>query len=122
MPDFSPQETGYKELYVLFEAVRQIAGTTPAVICADDLVARPSATVEAYCEAVGIRFVPGALHWKAGVPDGLEAYWWGDASWHLHLGNSTGFSSQVDPGYASVEDDPRMRQAYEECLPYYRLL
>jgi hypothetical protein len=119
MPDFTLEEAGYEASYRLFERVRQIEGRTPVIIDADDLVDRPSETVRAYCDAVGIPFLPGPLNWKVGVPAGLDAHWWGDASWHTHLENSSGFARQPNPGYVTIEDNAYIREACHYCLPFY---
>jgi hypothetical protein len=122
MPSFTLQETGYQDLVRLYQLAEELTDEPPIVISAADLVNRPYATIKAYCEAVGIPFVADALNWRRGIPDGFDAYWWGDASWHTHLARSTGFSAQREAGYASVEADSRMRHAYAECVPFYQAL
>jgi malate dehydrogenase (oxaloacetate-decarboxylating) len=42
-------------------AVRDAGGDASVVIDSDDLVARPEATMAAYCAAVGLPFIPRAL-------------------------------------------------------------
>jgi hypothetical protein len=56
------------------------------VIDSDDLVARPDATLAAYCAAVGLLFIPQALRWEPGGPE-----WRRTARWHADVGASSGF-------------------------------
>ena len=58
-------EAGYAELYQLFEVSKAFLGKVPPVIDSDDLVSKPEATVKAYCNAVGIPFLPQALKWES---------------------------------------------------------
>jgi len=44
--------------------VKEINDKTPVVIDSDDLIQHPQATIKAYCDAVGISFIPEALTWK----------------------------------------------------------
>ncbi len=74
-PDLRIEETGYKELYQLFEKAADFSGRTPVLIDADDLVRHPAATLQIYCERVGIPFIPEALNWEP-PGDTKEIGWW----------------------------------------------
>ncbi len=119
MPDATERETGYAALVQMVAALRDL-GEWPILIDAQDLVDAPHATIAAWCQAIGIRFMPDALSWAAGIPSEFDAYWWGDPSWHKSLARSTGFAAQSDLGYPGLDDDPRLRRAYEACLPHYQ--
>lgn len=119
MPDFTLQETGYEESFRLFELVRAMEGTAPAVIDADDLVENPEPAVRAYCEAVGIPFLRRSLNWKSGLPSDLNADWGG---WYSHLEKSNGFARQSNPDYVAVGDNATTLRAYEHSLSYYQRL
>jgi hypothetical protein len=70
-------------------------GQDPAFVDARDLLADPEGTIRAYCEKLGVPFVPEALSWEAGeVPN-----WWMWAEWHQEVQESTGIKSQP------LEDD-----------------
>ncbi|NET01944.1 MAG: sulfotransferase family protein [Sphaerospermopsis sp. SIO1G1] len=118
-PDFSLSETAYAELYQLFEATKAFLGKVPPVIDSDDLVQKPEATVKAYCDAVGIKFMPQALKWQPKVrPEILQ---W-EGCWHTHLQSSQGFKEREKKDYVGIEDNDYLKQAYEYCLPYYQQL
>ena len=57
-PDFHPGEVGFVEQRELFDRVADRDGRAPPVLDSDDLLADPYPMVKAYCEAVGIAFVP----------------------------------------------------------------
>ena len=57
---------GLEKLCELQAAVRDAGGNASVVIDSDDLVARPEATMAAYCAAVGLPFNPRALIWEHG--------------------------------------------------------
>lgn len=117
MPDFTLQEAGIAESYQLFELAKTVNGTTPVVIDADDLVKQPAATIQAYCEAVGIPFLPQALSWKPGLPSNFT--WWEAGSWHSQVKSSRGFNSSIKKNYISVEENEHLKRVYELCFPYY---
>ena len=60
-PPMTINAIGMERLCELQAAVRDAGGTSPAVIDSDDLLARPAATMAAYCAAVGLPFCPGRL-------------------------------------------------------------
>jgi hypothetical protein len=69
-------------------AVRAAGGDASVVIDSDDLVARPEATMTAYCAAVGLPFIPQALTWQPGE----RTEWHRSARWHVDVGASSGSS------------------------------
>ncbi|NIR29058.1 MAG: sulfotransferase family protein [Gammaproteobacteria bacterium] len=119
-PDFTIHETGYRELYELFERVRQREDRIPPVIDAGDLVTSPEPVVRAYCEAVGIRFIPEALRWRPGARS--EVSWYDGGSWHGYLQSSQGLRAQPSRRYLPVDANEHLRDAYAICRPYYREL
>lgn len=118
-PDFSKTEASYKEIDDLFEAAKKYTGKVPPLIDSDDLVNKPEATVKAYCEAVGIEFKPEALQWKPKVRSEINQW---EGTWHGEVQSSQGFKPKEQKNYASIEDTPHLKQAYEYCLPYYEKL
>jgi hypothetical protein len=70
-PDFTLEETGYEEQYRPFGLAVE-NGEDPAVVDAADLTADPEGTIRAYCETLGVEFMPEALSWEPGGFHGLS--------------------------------------------------
>ncbi len=119
-PDFTLEETGYAQLYKLFEMAKEFSGKTPVVIHSDDLVKKPEATVKAYCDAVGIPFLKEALEWEPKFRPELTN--WDGGTWVTNVMSSSGFKEQKRDNYVAVEDNEHLQNAYEFCLPYYEKL
>ena len=121
-PDFTLEETGYEPLYRYFMMAQKISGKTPILIDADDLLNDPDSTVKAYCNAVGIPFIPEALSWEP--KSRPEINHWQSGVWHSSLNTSNGLRDRKhkEINYGTVEDNDRLKQAYEYCLPYYQKL
>jgi hypothetical protein len=114
-PDFTLEETGYEQQHRLFELAME-NGEDPAVVDAADLTADPEATVRAYCEKLGVPFMPESLSWEPGdVPE-----WEMWTEWHEEVQDSTGIKSEP------LEDDTEvpagLEGVYESCLSYYEEL
>jgi hypothetical protein len=114
-PDFTLEETGYEQQHKLFElAVHN--GEEPAVVDAADLTADPEGTIRAYCEKLGVPFMPESLSWEPGDVPGWEMW----TEWHEEAQESTGIKSQP------LEDDTEvpagLEGVYERCLPFYEEL
>jgi len=82
---------GLEALHELHATVRDAGGNRPVVIDSDDLVARPEATMAAYCAAVGLPFIPRALTWEPGG----RPEWRRSARWHLDVSASSGSRPKV---------------------------
>ncbi|MEM8813300.1 MAG: sulfotransferase family protein [Pseudomonadota bacterium] len=116
-PDWDLKEFGFEDHRWMFDRVSRYLGHTPPVIDSDDLLENPEDVVEAWCEAVGIPFIPEALHWEPGARP--EVSWYDDGSWHDSLKNSDGLKPQPRT-YGSVEEaEPHVKQTYEQALPHY---
>ncbi|MEZ5238720.1 MAG: hypothetical protein R2716_07140 [Microthrixaceae bacterium] len=124
-PDFTEEEAGYGALGLAFDlAAAGVSGggpdrdraPLPLVIDADELAADPGPMVEAWCEAVGIPFLPGALEWEPGmVPQWTR---WQD--WYRGVAASSGFVRPQSCGRGAedeIELDPgvvaRCAEVYE---------
>ena len=117
-PDFELSETGFAEQRLLFDRVTALRGTPPPVIDAEDLMADTPGMVAAWCEAVGIPYVPEALAWQAET----RGYsWYEGGSWHDNLRTSTGLEAPPTD-YLPVDADQRMVAAHEACLPHYEAM
>ena len=115
-PELTRDEIGFAWVQEIYEAVHRVA-PSPVVIDAGDLVDRPDATVRAYCEAVGIAFVPEALEWSPSTLPGWEQ----TLRWHSEVAASSG----IEPGGGpppDIEDDPVLGPLVGYHLPHYRWL
>ncbi|TDB78365.1 sulfotransferase family protein [Micromonospora sp. KC723] len=116
-PELTRDEVGLARLHEIFTAVREATGEVPVVIDSDDLLDRPEATVRAYCERVGIDFLPESLRWEAGVP----GQWERTERWHRDASSSTGFGVRrsPEPAREEVRADPRLAGFHRYHLPFY---
>ncbi|MFE4594066.1 sulfotransferase-like domain-containing protein [Streptomyces laurentii] len=116
--DLGRDEIGFAWLYEIFTAVQELTGTTPVVIDSDDLLDRPAATVQAYCAAVGIPFLPEALAWEPG----MRSEWKLTSKWHKSTSETAGFTRGKSRGVEVVESDPVLRAYRDYHQPYYQKL
>jgi hypothetical protein len=114
-PDFTFEEAGYEQLHRLFRYATE-EGQRAVVVDASDLSEDPEGTVSAYCEALGIPFMPESLSWEPRkVP---EWQMWGE--WHEEAEKSMGIKKQQLKSEARIPEG--LEEAYARCLPYYEAL
>ncbi len=119
-PDFVLKEIGFVEQRQLFDRLCDRNGAAPPVIDSDDLLEDPHGVVEAYCEAVGVAFMPEALSWEPGARD--EVSWYDGGSWHGNLRDSDGLRAQPRQ-YIDISEAPdRVKEIHEIVLPHYERL
>lgn len=114
LPTFTFEEAGYEQLARLYELAAR-DGVEPPVIDAADLVDDPEGTMRAYCAAVDIPFVAGALSWQ---PDKVAEFAEWD-SWHERAQDSTGLGD-IEPSQRPLPS--HLEDTYRRCLPYYQRL
>jgi hypothetical protein len=86
------------------------------VVDASDLSENPEGTVSAYCEALGIPFMPESLSWEPRkVP---EWQMWGE--WHEEAEKSMGIKKEQFKSEARIPEG--LEEVYARCLPYYEAL
>jgi hypothetical protein len=117
-PDMRINEIGLETLHELHAAVREADGHRPVVIDSDDLVARPEATMRAYCAAVGLPFIQQALTW----PPGERAEWRRSAWWHAEVGASSGFQRRERIYTHTVENSDQLARFAAHHRSYYEEL
>jgi hypothetical protein len=117
-PDMRIHEVGVEALHELHAAVRNAGGHPPVVLDSDDLVARPEATMAAYCAAVELPFVPQALTWEPG--ERLE--WRRSARWHADVSASSGFVQRERRYTHTVESSDELARFAAHHLPFYEQL
>ena len=115
-PAVTCPEIGYEWLWELFQLMRSASGRQPLVIRSEDLLRDPAAEIKAFCEAVGLPFLPDALCWTPG--DRPE--WQRHRSWHLDTMRSSGFTIGGGNAYqATVDNHPLLRSYYDYHYPFY---
>ncbi|MCY3851872.1 MAG: hypothetical protein OXF75_14000 [Acidimicrobiaceae bacterium] len=119
-PDFHIKETGFAEQRALFDYLIARHHRPPPVIDSDDLLENPPAVVAAWCEAVGIDFIPEALQWTPG--ERQEVSWWDGGSFHENLRNSRGFEPQLRTSIDLAAAPSRVREVSEFLRPHYEHL
>ncbi|OED38781.1 hypothetical protein AB833_18125 [Chromatiales bacterium (ex Bugula neritina AB1)] len=120
-PDFDEGEVGFPEQRALFDLISALKGETPPVFDSGDLLENPPAMVAAFCQAVGIPFMPDALSWKPGADTALYS-WWDGGSFHQNLKASTGLVAQKRQ-YADLQSTPaRVQQVHRRMKPHYERL
>lgn len=114
-PDFTFEEAGYEQQHRLFQLAVE-GGEDPAIVDAGDLIRAPEGIVRAYCERLGVPFVPEALSWEPGEVEGWEMW----AEWHQEAQESTGIKDH--PLEDASEVPGVLEGVYERCLPFYEEL
>jgi hypothetical protein len=117
-PGMNMNSIGLEMLCELQAAVGDAGGNASVVIDSDDLVARPEATMAAYCAAVGLPFNPRALSWEPGE----RSEWRRSARWHVDVSASSGFELR-DPVYPqTVENSRDLARFAAHHRPFYEQL
>jgi Sulfotransferase domain len=117
-PGMSINSIGLERLCEVQDAVRAAGGDASVVIDSDDLVARPEATMAAYCAAVGLPFNPRALTWEPG--DRPE--WRRSARWHVDVSASSGFERREHAYPHTVENSRDLARFAAHHRPFYERL
>ncbi|URN14064.1 sulfotransferase family protein [Streptomyces radiopugnans] len=117
-PEVTCSEIGYEHQWDLFELAWKTTGERPVVIRAERLLADPAGVVSAYCERVGLPYVPEALNWQPGE----RAEWRPNRRWHLDVMASSAFRAPEREYAVTVDNDERLRSFHEHHLPYYERL
>jgi hypothetical protein len=117
-PEVRIEHIGLEALCELYSAVHHARGNPPVVIDSDDLMARPKATMAAYCAAVDLPFIPDALTWEPG--DRPE--WRRSAHWHADVAASSGFKRRQRSYSRTVENSEELAQLASHHQPFYKRL
>lgn len=116
-PDFTMEEAGYAALRELFTRARDARGEPPVVLEAGALRTSPEGVLRAWCDAVGIDFLPDALCWEPG----MRPEWRLWREWYGTVAGSRGFHPAEETRPPEVADR-RLAELIEECRPVYEEL
>ncbi|MGC5016588.1 sulfotransferase family protein [Streptosporangium sp. DT93] len=117
-PKATLDEYGFEYLHAIFEAVRSATGEIPLVIDGDDLVTDPEGTVRAYCERVGLEFMPEAMRWKPGE----QKSWQRTNRWHAEVAESSGLVARPAERRETPDTNEHLRRVAEHHRPFYDAL
>lgn len=109
------RDTGYAHQVQILDHLLAL-GDEPVVVVAPEVLAHPEGMMRALCAELGLRWEPAMLAWPAG-PKPEDGVW--ASHWYERVHASTGFDTPP-PSLTVVPD--RLRDLYEECLPYYQRL
>jgi hypothetical protein len=117
-PGMNINSIGLERLCEVQAAIRDAGGNASVVIDSDDLVARPEATMAAYCTAVGLPFNPRALTWEPGE----RSEWHRSARWHVDVSASSGFERRERVYPHTVENSGELARFAAYHRPFYERL
>jgi len=117
-PGLNISSIGLQRLCEVQAAVGDAGGDASVVIDSDDLVARPEATMAAYCAAVGLPFIPQALTWEPGE----RPEWRRSARWHADVSASSGFERRERAYPHTVGNSSELDRLAAYHRPFYEQL
>ena len=117
-PGMNINSIGLEKLCELPAAIRDAGGNPPVVIDSDDLMARPEATMAAYCAAMGRPFNPRALTWESGE----RSEWRRSARWHMDVSASSGLERREHVYPHTVENSRDLARFAAHHRPSYEQL
>ena len=90
-PDFTEDEFGYTAMERLWKRVTSVSPVPPVVVEGDRFRESPRATLEAYCQRIGVPFSADMLYWEHGAIRRWEPHERdSQAKWHSTLESSHG--------------------------------
>jgi hypothetical protein len=114
-PSVALGEIGYEHQSELFDRVRATADHEPVVISAERLIADPARVVAAFCDRVGLPFVPQALRWE---PVDREE-WRRTRQWHVDATASSDFRAPHKDYPDTVDNHDLLRTYDRHHRPFY---
>ena len=114
-PALTADDIGFAAQADLFDHVHSL-GQTPVVIDSADIRKDPDRMLRVLCDAVGLPFDPGMLHWSAG-PKPYDGAW--APHWYGSVHASTGFAGPEGPLPVLTGHAERL---VEQAMPFYEIL
>ncbi len=112
----SISDLGFVQQVELFEKVKSLTGSYPAVIDSKDILLDPKSYLSKLCDYFDISFLEEMLSWPIGrrKSDGI----WG-SHWYKNVINSNGFIQYKEPEESIHQDDMRF---YKDSVEHYNYL
>ncbi len=112
-------DLGFRRQAEIFDAAARVAGRTPTVLDAADVLDAPEAMLRALCARLDLGFDAAMLAWPTGRrdSDGL----WG-RHWYGAVEASTGFAPPPPPPAREIELAEDLRAVVAECRPFHQHL
>ena len=109
-------DLGFIQQVKLFEQIKNLTGSYPAVIDSKDILLNPKLYLSKLCNYFDISFLEEMLSWPAGhrKSDGI----WG-SHWYKNVINSNGFLPYKESKESIHQDDMRF---YQGSIEYYNYL
>ncbi len=107
-------DTGLQRQWQLYDDLVR-SGHSPVVLDSRELLLDAAGVLAGFCDALGLRFDEGMLHWPAG-PRAEDGVW--APHWYHAVHRSTGFAPYV----AKADFPAYLEGLLEECLPWYEKL
>lgn len=129
MPTVDESIIGHRQLWELFELLKNELPVTPLIVDSDEFLKHPIPILNKLGEAWNLQFNETNLHWESGYADD-----WHLKNWYVEVGASTELKSlprdipkQSDgtPEYSEVtneHDRQRIQNFYRSQNVYYQLL
>ncbi len=117
-PDVTLDEIGYEHLVKVFQKAEKLKGKAPIVIDATDLENDPEGIVAAYCDALGIPFIPESLTWEPDHKPEWEIW----KTWHKDAAQTTGIRKNVETFEVTVDNSDHLKSYYDYHFPFYESL
>jgi hypothetical protein len=113
-PDVTVEEIGLRQLCGIYEKALTM-NNRPIVVDADDLEDDPGGIFKAYCQAIGIVFLPDSLSWKSEHQEEWDI--WKD--WHTDAAQSTSIQKNMETFEVTVDNSDHLKAFYDQQKPYY---
>lgn len=138
IPNDLSHRIGCKAMYELIKVIKQKAKNPPFYIFTEKLYQNPHKIISEFCKHVGIEFKENALKWEDLGSD-FAGELWNEykkkefvQKWHYDAIRSNGFNkpeiyetNKNGPTFSEIINPDHRKiiiQAYQENLPYYKLL
>ena len=113
--DVTSEEIGLEQLAGIYNRVTKISGKPPVVVDADDLEDNPEGIMAAYCDALGIPFIPESLTWEEEHKEEWDIW----KEWHKDAARSTGIKKNMETFEVTVGNSDHLKAYYEYHRPFY---
>ncbi|XP_077983060.1 uncharacterized protein LOC144437902 [Glandiceps talaboti] len=124
---FFPEEAGFREMWELYEYLKDVKGIDPMIVDADDLVNKPASIMKKYCDNAGFNYTNDMLRWEPLIDCesfkyGTEDFDW-ETDWYGTVLRSTCFIKPSERIPIDVSTLPEYVQvAIKDPQPFYEKL